>query len=306
MGYHSVFCAITHAPIRGGDRCVAIWTQPPPYRDEFSSEQAASIFFSGEYDNYGRIEIDPDHKLADILNDEMLANPSMFIAESVYATLLTFSISKCGHTVNSGTAYANSDLTAYLLLKLGFVEDPDKVPDEPRYNRKFTHPSASTKCIHSDGRWGHLVHRKKTTPIYYCEHLEKYFPNVDYSYAHNTPTELVAIDSAWDKFCEEYDAEDYKGNTALSKFIEMQKDSLCERLNITSNLFPLLENQEFRQELAKVHRISRFMYANNLKFGYRFHSGPQDGNFDAHTKLTELMQMINAQQAKENEELEDD
>lgn len=295
MGHHAVFCAITHAPITGG-RCVAIWTNPSKYHDDYTGEVASSIFYHGEYDTYGRLEFDKDQKYTELLSDQDVDQPSMFILESVYDEVLKISTGKYGDGINDGSAYENSDISSYCLELLGFKESKDKSGID-RYERVFTHESEKDKKVYSDGTWIVINDNgKHITNIYNFEEFSKHFPNVDYAILKNTSHELILVEKEYFKF----------KPLGIDKWDEYMQVGVCERLNISIDMFDHLKDPDFRKEVANVMRIYWFMQSNNLKFGYRFLGGPQDGNFEAHKKLHRIMGRVIAEQEAERKQWEED
>lgn len=282
MGHWTVFCAVTHAPIY--DRCVAAWTTPPKYDREYYSDIFNSVFYRGVYDTYGRLDFDSGQKYYDHLSEQQLKNPSLFILESVYDEILKFGVDSLGHSVNDGSAFENSDVTSHALSLLGFqFAGIDR--DRERYNYIYVHDSNPSIKIFSDGTWVILQKGKKLYEnIFTFKEFQKHFPSIDYSVLKTTSFELMDIENAWG---------DYHSIQSLS-----QKTDYCEnyefteffrRLNISQSLIPYMEDVEFRKKLADTKRVERFMRTNNLKFGYRFLGGPQDGNIKAHKKLCQLM-----------------
>lgn len=300
MGHWTVFCAITHAPIRG--RCVGIWTKPNKYDDPYSHENIASIFYRGVYDTYGRIEYDKDQNFVNLIDpkdDE--DGPSMFIMESVFDEMLSFGISNFGHGVGDGSAFSESDLTGFNLKKLGFRLLEEKSADE-RYKHIYVHDSEPDKQIWSDDTWIRvkLKNGKLKEHIYDWKSFAKLFPEVDYSYLKNTWYELNVIETTYEAFrktiirWEEKDLHirEFPENKELKNnidfLIKSWKDQLCNNMGIDASIIPHMADEDYRKELAKVFRVRGFMQANNIKLGQRFASGPQDGNDEAFKKLKHL------------------
>jgi len=251
------------------------------------------------YDDYGRLDFDPDQKFLDLIDEDDKNVPSMFILESVFNELDCFSTDKFGDGINGGSAYENSDQNAYNLKLLGFTELKKKSSDK-RYDRIFVHASDDTKQIYSDGTWIRIhpgKGEKIIDNIYNWKDFIKHFPDVDYTILHNTSTELNRLES-------EYYTLEKDSVTALIKKLKLvipetfdpkilgyETERFCEWNHITPNMFEYMEDEDFRKKVAKIARVYWFMYANNLKFGHRFHGGPQDGNFQALKKLRDLMDL---------------
>lgn len=293
MGHWTVNCAITHLPI-GSDRCVAIWCKPKKYDDGFSGMIANTIFYRGTYDTYGRIDIDKNEKYQELVTKEMRDSPSMFILESVFDALDNFAVGRWGDTINKGSAYENSSIYSYCLEILGFVKQ-EKESSDSRYKYVYKHSSEPNKEIWSDDQWIRIIDGdKKYESIYNWKDFEKHYPNVDYTYLHNTASELVELEKEYAKQMEFNNLfEDVRENlvdgdvkNALSVF---KSGIFCERIGISEEMFPYLVNEDFRKAVAKVMRVYCFMYANNQKFGYRFHGSPQEGNLQAAIKLHKMM-----------------
>lgn len=292
MGHWNVNCAITHLPI-GSDRCVAIWCKPKEYDDGFSGMIADTIFYRGTYDTYGRIDIDANEKYQELVTAEMLKNPSMFILESVFDALDDFAVGRWGDTINKGSAYENSSIYSYCLELLGFVKQ-EKESSDSRYKYVYKHSSESNKEIWSDEQWIKIVDGdKKHESIYNWKDFEKYYPNVDYTYLHDTAYELVELEREYSEHMEYVNLiENVKKQLKedkLKEFHSVRCEMFCERIGISEEMFPYLVNEDFRKAVAKVMRVYLFMYANNQKFGYRFHGSPQEGNLQAAVKLHKMM-----------------
>lgn len=266
MGHWIVFCAITHAPIHG--RCVGIWTTRARYASAYEPDSPETIFYRGNYDTYGRIDLDKDQKYTELIPQDR--GPDLFILESVYNELDKFSIGGHGHSIIKGTAWEDSDISQFNLEKIGFKVCG--VSPDPRYKTILRHDTEPNKEIWSDGTWIKLKigGNRIRDSIYHWPEFKKYFPNVDYSYL-QISKELNLIEQRWNKYSDK--------SAAL-----LERDLLIDK-----KLIPFLQFPDFRQELAKVLRVRNFMYANNLKFGPRFLGGPQDGNYQAWLKLKKLM-----------------
>lgn len=291
MGHWSVFCAITHAPII--ERCVAIWTKPRKYDDEFRGEIANSIFHRGTYDTYGRLEFDKNQKYHEHLTERDLVTPSMFIMESVYDSIIQGPVIGKYDTVNDGSAYLNSDISAYALDILGFKELEDTSTDE-RYKRIFVHETEPNKQIWSDGtriRIKKKRAKKLVDGVHDFQTLSEHFPNVNYDKVKNVSYHLFGINRKIHSNEQKHLLYDNLDKEVSKLFMGCEDERFLEELNITENLIPYLKDDQFRVELSNVFKVYRFMYANNLKFGYRFSGGPQDGNIDAHKMLCDLMQI---------------
>lgn len=295
MGHWSVFCAVTHTPITCG-RCVAVWTKPDRYDDGFNPENIHSIFYRGEYDTYGRLEFDGDQPYLDHLTNDELDTPSMFISEVVFDKLMDFSVDRYGHGIGDGSAYASADITPYTLELLGFERsDPDKLINI-FHDHVFCHETEPAKKLYSDGRSIKLLDSGQEVPyIYYFKDFEKHFPSVDYGVIKNMSSELCYIRSkVWQYNFTRKKYSVLEAITGEDSFIKSFREETCRHLGITEVLFQYINDENFQVELAKAMRVRKFMYANNLKFGYRFWGGPQDGNIQAHDKLVELVKLANA------------
>ena len=231
-------------------RCVGIWTT----RDRYA---------------YGRIDLDKDQNYTELIPQDR--GPDLFILESVYNELDKFSIGRHGYSIIKGTAWEDSDISQFNLEKIGFKVCG--VSPDPRYKTILRHDTEPNKEIWSDGTWIKLKigENKIRDSIHFWPEFQKHFPNVDYSYL-QIDNELNRIERRWDEYSFIPDIHQIK-----------------RKLLIDKKLIPFLKFPDFREKLAKVLRVRKFMYANNLKFGPRFLGGPQDGNYQAWLKLKKLM-----------------
>lgn len=292
MGHWNVNCAITHLPI-GSDRCVAIWTKPRKYDDGYMGMNAITPFYRGTYDTYGRIDIDKKEKYQELITEKMRDEPSMFILESVFDALDTFAVGKWGDTINKGSAYENSNIYSYCLELLGFVKQ-EKESGDIRYKYVYKHSSEPNKEVWSDEQWIKINDgKKKYESIHYWKEFEKHYPNVDYTILHNTWSELLELEREYNK---QKELNDFIGGVRKQlpkkdkeSIYNIRNEIFCERFGISEEMFPYLVNEDFRKAVAKIMRVNHFMYANNLKFGYRFHGSPQEGNLQAAIKLHAMM-----------------
>ena len=302
MGHWNVFCAITHMSIGGGDRCVAVWASPREFQDQYSGLAPKSIFYRGTYDSYGRIEFDKDQKYRELITEDMMAAPSMFILESVYDELNNFAIGKYGDGSNTGSVYDNGNLNSYSLELIGFEKQKNESTD-PRYKIIYKHSSEPDKEVWSDGQWIEIHNGSKIDrSIYGWDKFEKHFPNVDYSILHNNPSELLNLEKNYSQY--KKDCEFWR--ELGKKMRPYQISTFCEHNFVSPEMIPYLEHEDFRREVAKLVRVYWFMYANNLKFGYRFHGGPQDGNLNATIKLHDMLGKAIAAELENRKEWEDE
>lgn len=292
MGQHAEFCAITKRPITGGE-CVAIWTERSKYESLYEPNIINSIAHFGEYDTYGRLENATDKEYLEHMSEEEMDENVIFLDKDVYNSVVSFSVNNWGDSSNSGSVFANGDLTIRNLKSLGFIELEEKSKDK-RYDIILVHPEYPNSVINSDKTWLRLYlngGKEAEHGVYSFREFSEFFPSLDYSSLKNKCFILDIVENAY---------ESYSQQKAIFKLEdEYLNHTLIRELGITDKIIPYLEKPYFREKLAEVIKVRRFMTANNIKFGYRFRAGPQEGNYDAHAKLVELMNIVHNKNIEE-------
>ncbi len=313
MGHWNLFCAVTHATIGGGDRCVGIWATEPKFYQTWNGNIAITPFYRGVYDSYGRVEVDEDEPHQDLIPIEkegerdLSKDVSMVIREDVFdAILKSGSVGHYGSGCSNGSAFEESFPNKYNLIKLGFTYKGES--KDSRYRNIYVHESEPNIEVWSDNEYSKVMSLDGKVIgdyLFSIEKFSKYFPKIDYTELKNTWFELNEIESEYFGNKENYETfSDEVSKRLLSLTLGHINANTCERFRISKDLYKFLDNADFRVKVAEIQRVYRFMYANNLKFGHRFWGGPQDGNEYAFLKLNEIHNMVAEETRKRIKEIE--
>ena len=190
MGDYNVSCGVSRISLGGGDKCVLIPLTKTKFSDDIddgacyvSNDGPCGRFHPitlpifGEYNSYGMLEnieencntkaieqyygcsikdfVDhmcSSHHSPIKTNKKVPKKPfGMFVKREVYDMLANNPMGEFGEEEN---CFKDTDLSAFVLRYLGFVEDTTIERDsKERYNRPFKHEKIPNLIIWSDGTW---------------------------------------------------------------------------------------------------------------------------------------------------------